>query len=232
MKFLNSSNSYRKKPTEKVIQKRRYQFIIFLLITFFLCSQLVAIKTIERNVIEIEKINNIHEVFIIDYFTRIEVNERIQKDLQYFVDVYNKLIQNKRITEQIIFNALQNEVPVNIAFAQSFVESNWIPEAINIHNSNESIDVGLFQLNSFTFPHLTREEMEDIDVNIFIGIKFFKEKLLQTGTIETALLLYNAGNYNNVGRTSILYLQKILDKERQLDEYFNEEYRQYLINQM
>ena len=64
---------------------------------------------------------------------------------------YYQITGNKEITLAIITEAEKNNIPLSLAFALAHTESSYNAKAIN-KNSNSTIDRGLFQLNSNSFP--------------------------------------------------------------------------------
>ena len=73
---------------------------------------------------------------------------------------YYQITGNKEITLAIITEAEKNNIPLSLAFALAHTESSYNAKAIN-KNSNSTIDRGLFQLNSNSFPALTEEDFFD-----------------------------------------------------------------------
>jgi soluble lytic murein transglycosylase-like protein len=103
----------------------------------------------------------------------------------------------------------------------AWAESSFHVRALN-RNSN-SIDRGLFQLNSRTFPYLGEEQFYNPWINAEYGLAHFRY-CLETGKSEVvALAMYNAG-ISGVRRgtpySTLHYVAKILDKEESLFESF------------
>ena len=67
---------------------------------------------------------------------------------------YSKVTNNRDISQAILENAAKYNVPLSLAFALAHTESRYKITAIH-RNTNGSIDRGLFQLNSQSFPKLT-----------------------------------------------------------------------------
>ena len=70
---------------------------------------------------------------------------------------YLHITGKRDVTYAILDEANKNDVPLSLAFALAFTESHYKATAIN-RNSNLSIDRGLFQLNSRSFPSLREED--------------------------------------------------------------------------
>ena len=114
------------------------------------------------------------------------------------------------------------KVPVEIVAAIGTVESNWRNTAVNF-NSNNSNDIGIFQLNSNyidyfedNFWHNPYEEFDPINPyhNIEIAVKYLKWLRLNTNSWEEAVVSYNVG-INAVKRkekmdSQIDYLTKVI----------------------
>ncbi|MBN2619281.1 MAG: transglycosylase SLT domain-containing protein [Spirochaetales bacterium] len=151
------------------------------------------------------------------------------KTKEAVIDFFNKYTKNRKISEVILEYSIKYEVPPTLAFALSYSESNFDPSATN-QNSN-SIDRGLFQLNSNTFTDLSHDEFFDIKVNAANGIKFIKW-CLDTGENEvSALAMYNAGSGRVSGRgtpkMTLDYISKVLDFRNRLIDEFNSEMSSY-----
>ena len=131
------------------------------------------------------------------------------------------------VAEAILFNASENDISPALAFALCAEESAYNPRAFN-RNRNETVDRGLFQLNSATFPNLGQDEFYDAYENARHGISHFRWCLDTAGTEVAGLAMYNAG----AGRVSSLgtpkgtldYVSRILKRERKIEEHFMTEY--------
>jgi soluble lytic murein transglycosylase-like protein len=134
---------------------------------------------------------------------------------------YTQVTSDVDITEAILVAANNNEISLPLAFSLAWAESSFRIRALN-RNSN-SVDRGLFQLNSRTFPHLKEEQFYNPRINAEHGLAHFRY-CLEVGNNEVvALAMYNAG-VNRVRRgtpyTTLRYIAKILDKEKNLLESF------------
>lgn len=168
------------------------------------------------------KVTEIRKEYVYEKFlSRKEVNEYIQKEekIFYFLGFYRDLTGNREVAEAILNNALEKEVPVNLAFSLAFMESSFNPDAVNESNRNNTIDRGLFQLNSGTFSNNT--DWFDPEESSRLGLDYLRTKKKQYTSWESAIVLYNAGVESNLSNRSLRYLSRILQKERHLDERFN-----------
>jgi len=134
---------------------------------------------------------------------------------------YTQVTADWEITQAILAAADTNDISLPLAFSLAWVESSYRVKALN-RNSN-SVDRGLFQLNSRTFPNLKEEHFYDPSINAQHGLAYFRY-CLETGKNEVvALAMYNAG-ITRVRRgtpySTLHYIARILDNERQLLESF------------
>lgn len=175
-------------------------------------------------------IKQINEQKIIRFYKRYEINKFIELSydtemINYIYDIYNNNIKNYNITKKIIDECIKENIPINVIIAIVWVESNFKPYAIN-YNKN-SYDIGLFQLNTNVYKKYNYYDLYDINLNIKLGIKHFKEELeFFNKNIELAILSYNCGRNrilnDKLGKKNIEYLRKVLEMENYLDFLFND----------
>jgi soluble lytic murein transglycosylase-like protein len=151
---------------------------------------------------------------------------------------YTRVAADVKITDAILSAADNNDISLPLAFSLAWAESSFKVRALN-YNSN-SVDRGLFQLNSRTFPNLKDEQFYDPQTNADHGLAHFRY-CIEVGNDElVALAMYNAG-INRVRRgtpySTLRYVAKILDNERKLIESFEQmlmdkgEIAEVLVNQ-
>ena len=136
---------------------------------------------------------------------------------------YSQVTKSREITEAILAAADINDISIPLAFSLAWVESSYRIKALN-RNSN-SVDRGLFQLNSRTFPNLHEEQFYDPRTNAEYGLAHFRY-CLEVGDNElVALAIYNAG-VNRVRRgtpySTLHHVARILDNKRELFESFTQ----------
>jgi hypothetical protein len=136
---------------------------------------------------------------------------------------YNRETADVEITDAILAAADSNDISLPLAFSLAWVESSYRVRALN-YNSN-SMDRGLFQLNSRTFPNLKEEQFYNPQTNAEHGLAHFRY-CIDVGKNEVvALAMYNAG-VNGVRRgtpySTLHFVAKILDNERKLLESFEQ----------
>ena len=139
---------------------------------------------------------------------------------------YLHITGNKNVTNAILKEANNNDIPLSLAFALAYVESRFKPMAVN-KNTNSSVDRGLFQLNNLSFPKLTEEEFYDPDVSAKYGLQHLRYCLNLAGKEATALAMYNAGTVrvrkNNTPKSTLNYVDSIMRYKASLDEAFHDE---------
>lgn len=130
----------------------------------------------------------------------------------------------------------------DLIFAQIEKESSFFPRAINENIDKDtgevtSIDRGLFQLNSKSYPDLTEAEFFNIEINIRYGIAHLRGELeYHGGNTRRALWSYNAGRYgisDGVPTRTITYATEILARTKQIaaarDAYIKEKLTEYRV---
>lgn len=128
------------------------------------------------------------------------------------LEYYSIVTGDRKLAELIIRESEKNGIQPALAFALAFTESSFNPRAVN-HNSH-SVDRGVFQLNSKSFPDLEENEFFDPSINVPLGVAYLRY-CLDTGVNEvTALAMYNAGPYRvKSSRTPMMtlhYVDKVL----------------------
>jgi soluble lytic murein transglycosylase-like protein len=136
---------------------------------------------------------------------------------------YTSVTADVEITDAILAAADSYDISLPLAFSLAWAESSFRERALN-YNSN-SVDRGLFQLNSRTFPNLKEEQFYDPRTNADYGLAHFRY-CIDVGKDElVALAMYNAG-VNKVRRgtpySTLHYIARILDNERELLESFEQ----------
>lgn len=136
---------------------------------------------------------------------------------------YQGITGSREIADAVLRNAYESEVPFTLAFSLVWAESRFNPKAVN--RNSVTIDRGLFQLNSSSFPDMTVSEFFDIETNARTGISYLRY-CLNSGSGEiVALAMYNAGHYrvNSTGapKMTLEYISKIFEYREQLERDFN-----------
>jgi len=86
---------------------------------------------------------------------------------------FEGLTGSRDIAAAILANAAEFNIPPSLAFSLCWEESRYNPRAVNRTNSNKTVDRGLFQLNSASFPDLKEQDFFDppsMGFLIFVGV--------------------------------------------------------------
>lgn len=138
------------------------------------------------------------------------------------VDFFSSLTKSTPIAVAILDNAVTHQVPASLAFAIAYEESRFNPKALN--RNDTTVDRGLFQLNSSTFPQMSDNEAFDPSHNAKEGIKYFKHILDVSGNEVSALAMYNAGRTRVSQRgapvTTLDYISRVLNYEKNINSLF------------
>ncbi|MDC7228344.1 MAG: lytic transglycosylase domain-containing protein [Spirochaetales bacterium] len=138
------------------------------------------------------------------------------------ISYYAAVSGSYEIAEAVLRNAHKNDISFGLAFSLMWAESSFNPDAYN--RNVVSIDRGLFQLNSESFPQLSRDDFYDIETNVSNGLAYLRY-CLDLGENEiVALAIYNAGHGRVSGRGAPLmtleYISKILEYKSELERDF------------
>ena len=139
---------------------------------------------------------------------------------------YTHVTSSREVALAILENADKNDIPLSLAFALAYVESRFKPDAVN-KNGNYTVDRGLFQLNSATFPRLSEEIVDDVAAILKYGMSHLRFCIDVAGNDVTALAMYNAGTNrvknNSTPRSTLNYVGKIERYRSSLDNMFSAE---------
>lgn len=130
-----------------------------------------------------------------------------ERHLEYF-----SIVSGDYNIARIIYDeALKYNIEPELAFALVFNESSFNPGAVNENRS--SVDRGLFQLNSRSFPNLKEEDFFKPEINVPLGVAYLRYCLDIGGNEITALAMYNAGpnrvKDSRTPRMTLDYIHKI-----------------------
>jgi soluble lytic murein transglycosylase-like protein len=125
------------------------------------------------------------------------------------IDFFAGITGSEPVATAILDNALKYGVPPSLAIALAYEESGFNVRAVN--KNGDSVDRGLFQLNSLAFPAVKAEEAFDPATSARYGLSHLAWFLQAGGNEVAALAMYNAGK-NRV--------EKIGTPKRTLDYIF------------
>lgn len=142
------------------------------------------------------------------------------------VQFYTQLTGNPTITDAILIYSSKNDIPLSLAFSLAWGESRYKQNAVN-SNSNTSVDRGLFQLNSKSFPKIAEKDFFDPYVSARYGLAHLKFCIQTAGNEVAGLAMYNAGTgkvkKDGTPRITLNYINGILNYKNAVDELFEKE---------
>jgi hypothetical protein len=169
-----------------------------------------------------------------NFFTRVKLEQRDHirelynqpESRELVIDFFTELCPSREIVEAVLTNANWFNIPPALAFALAWEESQLNPLAVNTKNKDGSIDRGLFQLNSRSFPHLELQAYFSPEVNSWHGMSHLRY-CLDTGRTEiAALAMYNAGTgrvaVSGAPKATLDYISRILENKNKIENSFFE----------
>lgn len=161
----------------------------------------------------------LHELDARDAFAPYLQEEGTRTEASKF---FSSLVRSEKIADIILANAEKNGIRPSLAFALAFEESRFKVNAVN--DNGDSIDRGLFQLNSKSFPKLGDVQVFDPEVNARYGLAHLRFCLDEGGNEVAGLAMYNAGN-GRVGRgatprKTLDYVYRVLAYEKNVVDLF------------
>jgi soluble lytic murein transglycosylase-like protein len=149
------------------------------------------------------------------------------------VDFFAALTGSVELAAVVLANAEIFSIPPALAFSLCWEESRYNPQAVNRKNQNRSVDRGLFQLNSMSFPDLKDEDFFDPNTNARYGLSHLRWCLDTAGTEVAALAMYNAGvtrvRSSGTPHTTLDYISRILKRQRGIEESFTADYSMRIV---
>ncbi len=124
------------------------------------------------------------------------------------------------LVSPILYYAEVEEIPLSLAISVAAVESGFRP-SVQFVNSNSSVDRGLFQLNSKSFPHLSNKDFFVPDINAMHAMRHLRYCLrVAKNDYLTAMAIYNAGwsrvRDDRIPESTKVYVQRISDYRQRL----------------
>lgn len=123
-----------------------------------------------------------------DHITDFYLNESTR---EVTVDFFAKLTRSREIAALILETSIKYSIAPALAFSLAYEESRFNPRAIN--QNADSIDRGLFQLNSKAFEHLAIDQFYNPKVNAEYAMKHLRYCMDTSNNEFAALAMYNAG---------------------------------------
>jgi hypothetical protein len=213
-------------------------FITFsLFASTIICLSLIACADNGRDVSfnsTLDQINSLNEQELAGYVENLNKVDPIAK---YYRDASTKdatlaffstVTHSENVARVILDNSVKFEVPGALAFALALEESDFRIDAINKNGSKgkngDSVDRGLFQLNSRSYPGLTIKDFYDPATNARYGVAHLKGCLDEAGNKVAALAMYNAGmgrvTKDLTPKKTLNYVSRILAYEDNISSLF------------
>jgi hypothetical protein len=198
---------------------------IFCCILFSSCNKAINSNPLDSSLAAISSLN---EKELAEYLESLERRDPIAP---YYVDpvtrdstlqFFSSLTHSDTVARVILDNSQKFGVRPSLAFALALEESEFRVDAFN--KNGDSVDRGLFQLNSKSYPGLTMKDFYDPAVNARYGIAHLLSCLQEAGNEVAALAMYNAGN-GRVARgatpkKTLNYVSRILAYEDNISSLF------------
>lgn len=145
---------------------------------------------------------------------------RFEKTHDSVLAFFSESCGSEVIARAIADNADRFGVPLSLAFALAWEESRFTSNAIN--RNADSVDRGLFQLNSKSFPELNPDEFFDPFTSARYGLSHLSYCLDSGGNEIAALAMYNAGqgrvSTGGTPRRTLDYISRIQAKKAAYDQ--------------
>ncbi|MGM0675108.1 MAG: lytic transglycosylase domain-containing protein [Spirochaetota bacterium] len=147
---------------------------------------------------------------------------------QVVVDFFRELTGSDEIALPMLYHADRNDLPVSLVFALAWVESRFSRNAINANS--DSIDRGLFQLNSKSFVRLSTDDFFHPEVNARHGTDYLRFCLDYGRDHRTAVAIYNAGlsrvRENSIPESTQKHVERVMAYKSSLERQFERYIRQ------
>jgi len=142
------------------------------------------------------------------------------------IDYFCNLTNSDDVALSILYHADHNNVPLLLAFSLAWVESRYVSQAVNVNAS--SVDRGIFQLNSLSFPNLSVGDFFHPDTNIEYGIRHLKYCLELSSNEAGAIAIYNAGLTTVLNRDIPASTRSYVSRILQFQRFLAEDFRAYI----
>jgi soluble lytic murein transglycosylase-like protein len=137
---------------------------------------------------------------------------------------FGMIVRSEELAAVILANADAFHISPALAFALCWEESRYHIRAVNRRNSNKTVDRGLFQLNSSSFPDLREEDFFNPGANSYYGLAHLRWCLDTGGSEVAGLAMYNAGTgrvrAGTTPKITLDYVSRILENRRKIEELF------------
>jgi hypothetical protein len=137
---------------------------------------------------------------------------------------FSELTGSKEVAVAILAEADAFDISPALAFSLAWEESRYNPYVESKTNGNHSIDRGLFQLNSYSFPELSEADFFDSRINASYGLSHLRWCLETGGSEVSALAMYNAGlrrvSTGGTPKRTLDYISRVLVLRENIEALF------------
>jgi soluble lytic murein transglycosylase-like protein len=176
----------------------------------------------------LEEISSLQDNELTDY---VESLEQVDPIAPYYMNpqtrdqtlgFFTSLTKSENVARVILENSVKYNVKPSLAFALALEESDFRVDAFN--KNGNSVDRGLFQLNSKSYPALEVPQFYDPETNARYGVAHLKGCLSEAGNEVAALAMYNAGTgrvtKGATPKKTLNYVSRILAYEDTISSLF------------
>ncbi len=210
-----------------MIHRHKVGFSLFSFVALFFlsCSKPLLQTKVDNALVELSSMD---EQDIPGYLESLERRDPIApyyrnpstRDLT--LQFFTSLTLSENVARDILDSSQKFGVRPSLAFALALEESDFRVDALN--RNGGSVDRGLFQLNSKSYPRLAAVDFYDPAINARYGISHLKSCLDQAGNEVAALAMYNAGNGSvergATPKRTLNYISRILAYEDNISSLF------------
>jgi hypothetical protein len=159
----------------------------------------------------------------VDFIQEVYRNPETQ---EWAAGFFERICGSPTVAQAVLEGAERYSISPSLAFALCWEESRFYPQAVNRKNRDGSVDRGLFQLNSRSFPNLTEAEFFNCRTNAFYGMAHLRICIDTGGSELSAVAMYNAGTGRvRSGGTpyqTLNYAERIFSSCRKIEAVFLE----------
>jgi len=232
------------KPMEGYLPYRKFEFIVpmffgclgALILNAFLMSRFGYSAVVKNQELARELAQeNSSEAKLVNFFSRSRTEHRDlilelyrdEKARDRVIGFFAGVCASPEIVQVILASADSFNIAPALAFALAWEESRLNPYAVNYKNRDGSIDRGLFQLNSRSFPRLEVQAFFNPEINARQGMSHLRHCLDIGGSEIAALAMYNAGtnrvNSSGTPRSTLDYISRIMENRLGIENLFFEQ---------
>ncbi|MDR2104010.1 MAG: lytic transglycosylase domain-containing protein [Treponema sp.] len=143
------------------------------------------------------------------------------------VSLFALIAKSNEVAAVVLANADAFDLSPSLALALCWEESRFNTRAVNRKNRNQSIDRGLFQLNSYSFPQIREEDFFNPSINAYYGLAHLRWCIDSGGSEIAGLAMYNAGTnrvrQNGAPKNTLDYISRVLAYQNRIEEFFRSE---------